>query len=142
MLCVDVNVLVYAANQECEQHADARAWLAAALTSPEAVVIPDAVAAAYVRIVTDARILPAPVHPDEAFTLIDWIVEHPRAAVLGADDRTREVFRELVSTLGLRGNDVPDAWLAASAMSVDATLVTYDRGFKRFPGLRTHQPGE
>ena len=35
MLCVDVNVLVYAANSECEQSGQARAWLEAALAGPE-----------------------------------------------------------------------------------------------------------
>ena len=141
MLCVDVNVLVYAANRESERHLESRAWLSTALASPEVVVIPDVVAAAFVRIATDSRILPTPLHPDEAFSLIDWIVQHPRASFLGSDDRTRALFRDAVSTLGLRGDDVPDAWLAASAMAVDATLVTYDRGFRRFPGLRTYEPG-
>ena len=141
MLCVDVNVLVYAANRESERHLESRGWLSTALASPEVVGIPDVVAAAFVRIATDSRILPSPLQPDEAFSLIDWIVQHPRASFLGSDDRTRALFRDAVSTLGLRGNDVPDAWLAASAMAVDATLVTYDRGFRRFPGLRTHEPG-
>ena len=140
MLCVDVNVLVYAANSECEQSRQARAWLEAALAGPEWVVIPDSVAMAYVRIVTDSRILPAPLHPDEAFAMIDWILQHPRATAMGADERTREAFQDLVTSLGLRGNDIPDAWLAASAMSAGAALVTYDRGFRRYPGLQTQSP--
>ena len=44
-------------------------------------------------------------------------------------------FVGLVTALELRGNDVPDAWLAAQAIELDAHFVTFDRGFRRFPGL-------
>jgi predicted nucleic acid-binding protein len=30
---------------------------------------------------------------------------------------------------------VPDAWLAAVVSTSRATLMTFDRGFRRFPGL-------
>ena len=66
--------------------------------------------------------------------------DHVRATAIGADQRTREAFQDLVTSLGLRGNDIPDAWLAASAMSAGAALVTYDRGFRRYPGLQTLSP--
>jgi len=140
MLCVDVNVLVHAVNTQDAHHAQAGAWLQETLRGPEWVLLPDSVVTGFARIVTNSRILPSPLHPDRAFALVDWILGQPRAAALGADDSTREIFRTLVSSLGLRGNDIPDAWLAASAMSVGATFVTYDRGFRRFPDLKTLTP--
>jgi len=38
--------------------------------------------------------------------------------------------------LNLRGNLVPDAYLAAIAFEQRAELVTFDRGFGRYPRLR------
>ena len=40
----------------------------------------------------------------------------------------------------IRANLVPDAWLAALAISHDARLATTDRGFARFPGLELVDP--
>jgi uncharacterized protein len=45
-------------------------------------------------------------------------------------------FIELCRQLGLRANLVPDAYLAALAVEQGARLITFDRGFGRYPGLR------
>ena len=50
-------------------------------------------------------------------------------------------FRERSGIAGsARGNDVPDAYLAALAIEQGATWITTDRGFARFPGLRWRLP--
>jgi predicted nucleic acid-binding protein len=50
------------------------------------------------------------------------------------------IFHDLVSQHGLRGNDIPDAYLAALALEQGATWVTTDRGFARYEGLRLLDP--
>jgi hypothetical protein len=50
------------------------------------------------------------------------------------------LFSAYVQELRLTGNDVPDAYLAALAVDHEATLVSLDRGFRRFPGLRLLDP--
>ncbi len=45
------------------------------------------------------------------------------------------IFADLITTLGLCGNDINDVWLAALAIEHRATRVTTDQGFSRFPGL-------
>ena len=47
-----------------------------------------------------------------------------------------QIFRNLVVTLRLTGNDITDAYIASIALHHNATLATFDRGFARFPGLR------
>ena len=140
MLCVDVNVLVHATNRASPRHHSVREWLTAVLESPEPVLIPDAVATGFIRIVTNSRIMQSPLHSDDAFALVDWILAHSRAAPLAGNALTRVAFREFVSSLALRGTDISDAWIAATAMASNATLVTFDRGFRRFPGLRVIEP--
>ena len=140
MLCVDVNVLVHAANSASDRHGAVRDWLVGVLASPEPLVIPDVVTTGFIRIVTSPRVMPSPLHPDQAFALVDWLLGHPSAMSLSGDERTRLNFRHLVQSLALRGNDVPDAWIAALAMTANAALVTFDRRFRRFPGLRVLEP--
>jgi len=38
--------------------------------------------------------------------------------------------------LATMDRDVPDALLAAQARAMDAELITFDRGFRDYPGLR------
>jgi uncharacterized protein len=40
----------------------------------------------------------------------------------------------------VRGNLVPDAWIAALARSYGCRVVTADRGFARFPGAAFFDP--
>lgn len=42
----------------------------------------------------------------------------------------------------MRGNLVPDLDLAALAMEQSAVLVTFDRGFGRYRGLRWRSPSD
>ena len=50
------------------------------------------------------------------------------------------MFASYVQELRLTGNDVPDAYLAALAVDHEATFVSLDRGFRRFPGLQLVNP--
>jgi uncharacterized protein len=56
-----------------------------------------------------------------------------------AEDVDRHVtrrLRHLLESAGVGGNLVNDAFLAAVALDADATVVTFDRDFERFAGLR------
>jgi hypothetical protein len=52
------------------------------------------------------------------------------------------VFVGLCRAAGARGNLVTDAWLAALAIDQGCTLMTADRDFARFKGLRFKHPLE
>lgn len=49
-------------------------------------------------------------------------------------------FLDLCRTTEARGNAVPDAYLAALAVEHDCRWYSADRGFARYPGLRTGHP--
>jgi len=66
---------------------------------------------------------------------IDVLLEPP-AHVVRTGPAHWARFAGLSRTLSLRGNLVPDAYLAALALDQRAELVTFDRGFGRYPGLR------
>jgi len=64
----------------------------------------------------------------------------PASRVVAPGARHWEIFAGLVRAAHATANLVPDAYLAALAIENGATFVTRDRGFARFPGLRTLDP--
>ena len=138
MLVVDVNVLIYAFQPSSPKHAAWRAWLESARAMPFAV--PDVVALGFVRIVTNRRVFAEPATVAEALAFLDALRASPGWREL---ERPRDCWtrlEELCAATGARGADVPDAWLAALALDWGATLITADRGFAAYPGLRWLDP--
>lgn len=140
MILLDVNVILYALRREFPQHPVANDWLTAHLAGPEGIVVPDGVLASAVRLLTHHRVLVAPLVPSEALAAIEVIRTAPAIVHPPRSDARWQHFRSLVDDLGLRANDIPDALLAATAMSLGARLATFDRGFRRFPRLDVIEP--
>lgn len=140
MLCVDVNVLVDSFRPDAPEHARVRAWLDDARQGAQRVILLPEVASAFVRIVTNRRIWRIPSPAADALAFVDAVRRSPAVDVRHASPRQWDLMAELVSDLGLAGDDIPDAYLAAAASDLGCTLVTSDRGFARFPQLSVLRP--
>ncbi|KAA0268104.1 MAG: PIN domain-containing protein [Acidobacteria bacterium] len=139
-LLVDTNLLVYAFRPERPEHAATRAWLAEALRGPRPTALTSSALAAFVRIVTHRRIFGDPAGIDEALGFIAVLRGAPAVRAIEPGDGYPSLFDRICSSLHLRGDEIPDAHLAALAIEHDADLATHDRGFERFPGLRVVDP--
>ncbi len=140
MYCVDVNILVHAYAPASPDHRVCRKWLEVALEGGQPIALPVSVLAGFWRIVTHRKALTVPSSPDKATAYTDWLLAHPITMVPAVGQATFAIARDLVRELGLTGHDVPDAVLAATALELRATLVTADRGFRRFRGLTVMDP--
>jgi toxin-antitoxin system PIN domain toxin len=140
VLCVDVNVLVDAFRPDAPDHESVRAWLDAARRGPERVIVLPEVASSFVRIVTNRRIWRLPSPATDALAFVDALGRSPSVDLRHAGPRQWELMAGLMTDLGLSGDDVPDAYLAAAAIELGCTFVTSDRGFARFPQLRVLRP--
>lgn len=141
MLFSDVNVFVHAIqpNQQPESPA-VKAWLDAKIQGPEVLGVSELVLSAMTRIVTRPQLYKVPNTAEQCMAFTDALMASPNVQVVRPGPRHWAIFRELVTTHRLRGNDVPDAYLASLAMEQGATFVTLDRGFARFEGLRILNP--
>jgi toxin-antitoxin system PIN domain toxin len=140
VILVDVNVLVYACRRDAVGHREYNAWLADALSGAQAVGIAPESLAAVVRITTHPRVWKTPLTTAQAFAFVDAVRSAPMAVpVLPGADHWR-LFAALCKESDARGNLVGDAWLAALAIEQGCTLVTTDRDFVRFRGVRTEHP--
>jgi toxin-antitoxin system PIN domain toxin len=141
MLLPDVNVFVNAINEASTHHRAAADWLNAAAQGEEPVGIPDLVLSSVVLVCTGSHMAGSRRTPGEAFAFCDAIRQLPLAVRVVEGPKHWSLFREAVLGGTFAGSDVSDVYLAAFALENDATFVTFDRGFQRFPGLRVQVPG-
>ena len=141
MKLLDANVLLYASNARAEQHLVARAWLSDALTGHESVLVPWVTSLAFLRIATNPRAVARPLSISEAFGFLRPLLNHRRVLVVDPDSRHLERVEAMLRATGVGGNLVTDAHLAALAQQHEATVVSFDRDFGRFPGVRWERPG-
>jgi toxin-antitoxin system PIN domain toxin len=136
----DVNVLVYATRDDRQDAARFRAWLQDVLDGPEPVALVAPVLAGFLRVVTNQRIHARPSSLDDALGFVETMLGAPAAFVPALSERLPAILTDLCRRADARGDRVPDAYLAAIALDLDAELLTADRGFARFPGLRWRHP--
>ena len=141
MVLVDANVLLHAVNEDADHHVVARRWLDGALVGGAGVGLTWIVLLAFLRIVTHPRILPRPMGMADALAQVEAWLAMPAAVVVEPSSRHLGVLGGLLGTVTTGGNVVSDAHLAALAVERDATVVTFDREFGRFVGVRHQVPG-
>jgi toxin-antitoxin system PIN domain toxin len=98
------------------------------------------VLSAFLRIVTSRAIFKTPTTLDEALLFTRVIRLKPHAVPVGAGPRHWDIFTSLCVDAAARGNLVADAYLAAVAIESGCELVSLDRDFARFPGLKWRRP--
>ena len=122
-------------------HEAPRAWLDASLAGAEAVGLAWVALLAFIRIGTNPSILPSPMTADEATGQVEAWLAAPGAMIAQPTPRHAALLRGLLRDTGTAGNLTTDAHLAALALEHGADLVSYDRDFGRFPGVRHRLPG-
>jgi uncharacterized protein len=140
MRCVDVNVLVYAHRQDLPEHDQYRSLLERWANEEEPLGLPDIVLSGFVRLLTNRRIFAEATRPEEAWAAVDALLAAPAAMPLRPGERHWALFRQLAEDISARGNDIPDAYVAAYAAENNATWLSADRGFARFARLRWRHP--
>lgn len=137
----DVNVLVYAYRQDAPKHARYRRWLKGVVDGPEAYGLSDLVLAGFLRVVTHPRVFSPPSPTAHALGFAEALRGHPNCVSVAPGQRHWSLFTDLCREARVKGNLVPDAYLAALAIESGSEWMTTDRDYSRFPGLRWRDPG-
>ncbi len=136
----DANLLLYALDETSAHHASARKWLDESLSGDEPVGFAWLILIAFLRLSTRAPVFGIPLQPSEAFEIIEGWLRQPPALILHPTDRHLAIVRGLVEPLGVAGNLVNDAHLAALVIEHGGEVCSADNDFARFRGLRWTNP--
>jgi toxin-antitoxin system PIN domain toxin len=136
----DVNILLYAFRDAAPDHAAYRSWLEDTLAAEEPFAVVDVVLSGFIRIATHPRVFDPPATVAQAFSFAEALRTSPNAVLLSPGPRHWELFERMCREGTARGNLVADAYIAALAVESGSELITTDRDFARFPGLRWRHP--
>ena len=140
MKLIDANILLYAYDASSRHHGLARKWLESELSGSEPVGFSWMTLMAFVRIGTNPRAVAHPFDMEECCAIVTSWLEQPNAVVLTPGEQHWAILQRLLLKSQARGPLAMDAHLAALALEHGATLVTNDRDFDRFDGLKTLFP--
>ncbi|MYF29929.1 MAG: type II toxin-antitoxin system VapC family toxin [Gammaproteobacteria bacterium] len=139
MILPDINLLVYAYNEDAPLHSAAKAWWEGCLSDTKTVGLAWVVALGFVRIMSNRRVLARPMPATEAIGHCrSWMME-PNAQIVLPGPTHLDILTDLVAG-PIGPNLVTDAHLAALAIEHQAELHSNDSDFARFPGLAWRNP--
>ena len=140
MILPDLNLIVYAHNDDAPRHAAAHAWWEGLLRGDDPVVVPWAVAIGFVRLMTHRAVLTMPMSSSAAIGHVRSWFAQPNVEAIEPGPRHLQVLDGLLTAAGVAGQLTTDAHLAALAIEHQCELHSNDADFGRFPGLRWRDP--
>jgi uncharacterized protein len=94
----------------------------------------------FLRVATHPKVFTKPSPPAKAMEFAEQLRGRPNCVPVAPGHRHWGIFRTLCADAGIKGNLVPDAYLAAMAIEAGCEWITTDRDFSRFKGLRWRHP--
>ncbi|SRR6266404_5107873 len=140
MILVDINLLLYAVNEDDPHHLAARDWLEQKLSLDDPVGLSWIVILGFVRLSTNAKVFPKPLSRQEALDQINSWLAQPCVRVIAAGDRHWKILNPLLRDIPHSPNWVTDAHLAALAIEHGYGFYSADNGFARFTDLQWSNP--
>ena len=140
MIVPDLNLLIYAYNDEAPLHSPARRWWEDLVNGTERVGVPWVVTSGFVRLLAQRGVRAYPATPERAVGFVQEWFSFPHVAPLNPGVEHLTLFRRVLSASGAGANLVTDAHIAALAIEYQAEVHSNDTDFARFPGLRWRNP--
>ena len=139
MIIPDINLIVYAYNEDSPFHAAAKAWWEECLSGTEPVGVAWAVVLGFVRLMSNRRVLARPMSAREATEQCRLWLLQPNVRIVLPGPTHMDILGYFVA--GPMGpNLITDAHLAALAVEHQAELHSNDADFSRFSGLTWRNP--
>lgn len=140
MKVVDLNLLLYATNQEDPNHQKALRWCSENFSAHETIGFAWITIVGFLRLSTRRGVFQKPLTHEQSLDRLNQWLERPNVRVINESSDHWTILEGLIREAGTAGNLATDAHLAALAISRGATLVSCDTDFSRFRHLRWENP--
>jgi toxin-antitoxin system PIN domain toxin len=141
MIAVDTNVLVAAHRRDAVGHDAAAAAVRALAEGLSAWAIPAPCLHEFLAVVTHPKIFDPPTRMNDALAQVDAWLGSPSLAVMSESDRHWTSLGTMLRQSKAIGARVHDARIAAICADHGVTTVlSADRDFGKFPGIRVQNP--
>jgi toxin-antitoxin system PIN domain toxin len=140
MIVPDINLLIYAYNEQAPKHSQAKTWWENCLNGEDIIGIPWIVISGYLRLMTHARVMTTPMPVTEATANVRQWISQPVVRTIEPGSQFAKHFLRNLEVLGTAGNLTTDAFIAAIAQEHQAEVHSNDADFARFQGLRHKNP--
>ncbi len=138
---IDANLLLYASDESSPVHGRAVEVLDEIALGPELAYLFWPAAMAYLRLATHPAIFDRPLSHADARANIEALISLPHVRAVGEGDAFWSRFVEVADDLAPMGNLVPDAHIVALMLENGVrTIWTRDRDYRKFAGIRVHDP--
>jgi toxin-antitoxin system PIN domain toxin len=140
-VALDSNVLLYAVNADDPRQRTAREVLSGLAEGTEVVYLFWPVVMGFLRIATRAGIFKNPLSTTKVMGMITDLRTLDHVYMPGEDAQLWTVFSEIVEEEGVRGDLIRDAHIVALMRRNGVrTIITHDRDFRRFDGIKVRDP--
>ena len=141
MKAVDTNVLIYAEIVSSRHHQKAMNLLTDLAEGALPWAIPWPCLYEFLRVVTHPRVFHPPAPLELALSDLKALVASPSLVLLSETERHFQLAENLIRQSGAAGNLIHDAHIAALCLEHGVSeLLTGDRDFSRFTGLKVSNP--
>jgi uncharacterized protein len=132
----DANVLLPLLSSDHPHHKQARGWWDECGDGQVGFCLP--VRMALLRLLSNKRVMGSSVlRPDAAWTTVEALAAQAAMVIVAQPPDSHGVrWRENVTGREPSPDLWTDAWIAALAQATGCEMVTFDRGFRSFPGLK------
>jgi len=142
MFVVDTNVLVYAANRSCPEHARCLELLEKWRSQPSAWFTTWGILYGFMRVVTHPRVLANPLPMKDAWEFVQALLVSPGLTLLTETPLHEDVCADVIGEVPqAAGNLVTDLQIAVLMREHGIKVIyTRDADFHRFPFLEVRDP--
>lgn len=140
MIIPDANILIYAHDEASPWHDKARDWWEEALSGTEPVGLPWVVVLAVTRLLTHPIVCKNPLSPGQVREIVENWVSCPHVRLIHLSENALGRFFDLLKEAGTGGNLSTDALIALHSLEHSAAIVSNDRDFDRFAGVKRINP--
>lgn len=131
----DTNLLLYAMNSGCAEHARAKAWLEAAMADPRAWIFSDQVLFELYRLLRHSKVMARPLTAKAALAQIAWFREETGFLHCGYEESRWVGVMELLSKQGSRGGLLVHDVVLAETLRAHGVVQFHTRNVRDFAGF-------